>query len=142
MDQFNCVELVVQCGSSNFIMLIVIHLASLGSFSRCPNSHRKTRVQGIHGVNQVRIWLCCSKRYNILFFFSQLHVFNLNAYVWWVQLLNYRYNLHCCTMRNHLCQNHITLQLKFKKQLAYNYYPTIPWVLQLPCNYPLKNTVY
>jgi hypothetical protein len=45
-------------------------------------------------------------------------------------------------MRNHICQNHTTLQLKLKKQLAYNYYTTIPWVLQLLCNYPLRNTVY
>jgi hypothetical protein len=45
-------------------------------------------------------------------------------------------------MRNHVHQNHTTLQLKLKKQLIYNYYATIPWVLQLLCNYPLKNMVY
>jgi hypothetical protein len=28
-------------------------------------------------------------------------------------------------MRNHVHQNHTTLQLKFKKQLIYNYYATL-----------------
>jgi hypothetical protein len=46
------------------------------------------------------------------------------------------------TMRNHIRQNHITLQLKFKKQLKYNCYATIHWVLQLLCNYSLRNMVY
>jgi hypothetical protein len=31
-------------------------------------------------------------------FSSQLHAFNLSAFVWWVQLFNYRYGLHCCTI--------------------------------------------
>jgi hypothetical protein len=38
-------------------------------------------------------------------------------------------------MKNCVRQKHITLQLKLKKQLIYNYYATIPWVLQLLCNY-------
>jgi hypothetical protein len=46
------------------------------------------------------------------------------------------------TMKNRVCWNHITLQLNFKKQLIYNYYVTIPWVLQLLCNYFLINTMY
>jgi hypothetical protein len=32
-------------------------------------------------------------------------------------------------MENCVYQNHITLQLKFKKQLIYNYCVLIPWVL-------------
>jgi hypothetical protein len=32
--------------------------------------------------------------------------------------------------------------IKTKKKLIYNYYATIPWVLQLLCNYPLKNMVH
>jgi REP element-mobilizing transposase RayT len=35
------------------------------------------------------------------------------------------------TMRNRVCQNHITLQLKLKKNH-----------IQLLCNYPPKNMVY
>ncbi len=38
--------------------------------------------------------------------------------------------------------NHTTLQLKLKKQLIYDCYATIPWVLQILCNYPLKNMMY
>ncbi len=44
------------------------------------------------------------------------------------------------TMKNCICENYITLQLKFKKQFIYNCYATIPWVLQLLCNYPLGIT--
>jgi len=33
------------------------------------------------------------------------------------------------SLRCLVCRNYITLQLKFKKQLIYNYYVTIPWVL-------------
>jgi hypothetical protein len=32
--------------------------------------------------------------------------------------------------------------IKIQKKLIYNCYATIPWVLQLLCNYPLKNTMY
>jgi hypothetical protein len=32
-------------------------------------------------------------------------------------------------MKNCVHWNHTTLQLKLKKQLIYNYYATIPWVL-------------
>jgi len=32
-------------------------------------------------------------------------------------------------VKNRICQNHTTLQLKLKKQLIYNYYIIIPWVL-------------
>jgi hypothetical protein len=39
---------------------------------------------------------------------------------------------HRTTMRNHICWNHIALQLKLKKQLTYNFF----------CNYPFKNTMY
>jgi hypothetical protein len=46
------------------------------------------------------------------------------------------------TKKNHVHRYHITLQLKFKNQFAYNCYAIIPWVLQLLCNYPFKNTVY
>jgi hypothetical protein len=46
------------------------------------------------------------------------------------------------TMNIRVRQNHITLQLKLKKQLAYNCDAIIPWVLQLLCNYPVKNIVY
>jgi hypothetical protein len=46
------------------------------------------------------------------------------------------------TMRNRVRKNHTTLQLKLKKQLVYNCYVTIPWVLQLVCNCPLRNTMY
>jgi hypothetical protein len=35
------------------------------------------------------------------------------------------------TMRNYIYQNHITLQLKLKKQFVYNYYATI--LLELWC---------
>jgi hypothetical protein len=45
-------------------------------------------------------------------------------------------------VRNCVHRNHIILQLKLKKQLIYNCYATIPWVLQLLYNYPLKNMVY
>jgi hypothetical protein len=45
-------------------------------------------------------------------------------------------------MKSDLCWNHIILQLKLKNKIVYNYYVTIPWVLQLLCNYPFKNTVY
>ncbi len=38
-------------------------------------------------------------------------------------------------MKNHVRQNHTTLHLKLKTQLIYNCYTTIPWVLQLLCNY-------
>jgi hypothetical protein len=41
-------------------------------------------------------------------------------------------------MRNYVYQNHTTLQLKVKKQLIYNCYAIILWVLQLLCNYPLE----
>jgi hypothetical protein len=34
-------------------------------------------------------------------------------------------------MKNHVHRNHTTLQPKFKKQLIYNCYVIIPWVLQL-----------
>jgi len=44
--------------------------------------------------------------------------------------------------KNCICWNHTTLQWKFKKQLIYNCYATIFLVLQLLCNYPLRNTVY
>jgi hypothetical protein len=46
------------------------------------------------------------------------------------------------TMKNCVHRNHTTLQLKIKKQFVYNYCATIPWVLQLMCNYPFKNMVY
>jgi hypothetical protein len=45
-------------------------------------------------------------------------------------------------MKNRVCWYHSTLQLKLKKQLAYNYYTIIPWVLQLLCNFPFRNMVY
>jgi hypothetical protein len=45
-------------------------------------------------------------------------------------------------IRNRVCQNHTTSQLKFKKQRIYNYCAIIHWVLQLLCNYPLKNIMY
>ncbi len=40
--------------------------------------------------------------------------------------------------KSNICQNHTTLQLKLRKNFIYNYYATIPWVLQLLCNYPLE----
>jgi hypothetical protein len=40
-------------------------------------------------------------------------------------------------MRNLVRRNHVTLQLKLKKNLVYNCYATIPWILQLLWNYPL-----
>jgi hypothetical protein len=46
------------------------------------------------------------------------------------------------TMRTRICRNHTSFQLKFKKQFIYNYCATIPWVLQLLCNYPPRNMVY
>jgi hypothetical protein len=42
-------------------------------------------------------------------------------------------------MINCVHQNHITLQLEFKKQFIYNYFANIPWVLQLLCNYHFEN---
>jgi hypothetical protein len=45
-------------------------------------------------------------------------------------------------MKKFVNRNHTTLQLKFKKQLIYNCYATIPSILQLLCNYPLRNTMY
>jgi hypothetical protein len=41
-------------------------------------------------------------------------------------------------MKNHVCQNHITMQLKPKKNLIYNYCAIIPLEIQgintkLPC---------
>jgi hypothetical protein len=45
-------------------------------------------------------------------------------------------------MENHVHWNHTTLQLKLKKQIIYNCYAIIPWVLQLLCNYPFRNTMY
>jgi hypothetical protein len=45
-------------------------------------------------------------------------------------------------MKTCVHQNHTTLQVKFKKQHIHNYYATIPWVLQLVCNYPTRNIVY
>ncbi len=46
---------------------------------------------------------------------------------------------HCRVdiVRNHVHQNHTTLQLKLRKQLIYNYYAIILCVLQLLCNYLL-----
>jgi len=46
------------------------------------------------------------------------------------------------TMKNRVCKNHTTLQLKLKKQLVHSYYVTIPSILQLLCNYPLRNMMY
>jgi hypothetical protein len=43
-------------------------------------------------------------------------------------------------MKNYVYQNHISLQLELKKQLVYNYCATIPLVLQVLFNYPLRNT--
>ncbi len=45
-------------------------------------------------------------------------------------------------MKNFIHQNHITLHLKLKKQLMYNCYVAIPWVLELLCNYHFKNMMY
>jgi hypothetical protein len=45
------------------------------------------------------------------------------------------------TMKNFVHWNHITLQVKFKKQFICNCYAIIPWVLQLLCNYHFRNVV-
>jgi len=66
----------------------------------------------------------------------------------WEQLMGVHacYDVHkklLYTMRNHVCQNHTTLQLKLKKQFVYNYYATIfGYYNYCTCNYPLRNMVY
>jgi hypothetical protein len=47
--------------------------------------------------------------------------------VWWHNLEGQFPNI----MRNHVHQNHITLQLKLKKKLIYNYCATMP--LEMRC---------
>jgi hypothetical protein len=41
----------------------------------------------------------------------------------------------------HLPKLH-NLTTKIQKKLIYNYYVIIPWVLQLLCNYPFRNTAH
>ncbi len=43
--------------------------------------------------------------------------------------------------KSHMLKPHCPTT-KTQKKLIYNYYVIILWVLQLLCNYPLKNMVY
>jgi hypothetical protein len=65
---------------------------------------------------------------NKKFFVDRGMLKSLGAYkaeiFWSIDLISQTWDVEFTT-KNHICQNHITLQLKFKKQLTYNYYVTI-----------------